>query len=483
MTTQRPLERLLLLLATAILAVAGCSSVGQGRDKAGGAGQPVVLRMANASGDLGIHPAVGYFAERVDEISGGSIRIEVEHRWGDFAPDAEQQVVRGVSTGAVDLGWAGSRVFDTMGIESFRALTAPMLIDSYAIQHAVIESGMTEQMLNELEGLGVIGLGVLPDGLRKPIGVARPLLGPPDWQGITFGTLTSNGQAEAIRALGATPVAITGIYRDEAAAAGTIQGFELSLTLYNPTLRHLAPYVTTNVTLWPLVDVLFANPQRLETLTADQRRWLQQAADDAAGRAGTFGAIDAHVIEDACATGVHFADASDSDLAALRDAFAPVYAQLERDPSTRAFIEQIRTLKGSTRAEPPPVIPEGCSGEASKPASHDAGTSDAGLNGTYRYVITMDEANDAGMIDPEDTYPQVITVRLLDGRFSMNGGDLTGSYTVADDRITFDVPEFGYGLRFTISIGPRGDLHLTPVQPMDPGDAFVFSSQRWTKVR
>ena len=351
------------MLASVTVLAAGCSTDGPRRDKAGGAGQPIVLRMANASGDLGPHPAVGYFVQRVDEISGGALRIEVEHRWGDFAPDAEQQVVRGVSTGEVDLGWAGSRVFDTMGVDSFQALTTPMLVDSYALQHAVIESAMTEQMLQELVDLGVIGLGVLPDGLRKPIGVAGPIVGPADWRNITFGTLTSNGQADAIRALGAGPVAITGDHRDEAASAGTIDGFELGLALYNPTLRHLAPYVTANVNLWPLIDVLLANPQRLERLSAVQRGWLQQAADDAAGRAGTFVAIDAHVIEDACATGVHFANASDSDLAALRDAFAPVYAEMERDPSTRAFIEQIRALKRSSAADPPPVIPTGCRGE------------------------------------------------------------------------------------------------------------------------
>ena len=75
-------------------------------------------------------PALTYFVEQVEEISDGEIRIEIVGEWGDAADDAEAAVVRGVAEGDVDLGWAGSRVFDTLGVSDFQALTAPMLVDS-----------------------------------------------------------------------------------------------------------------------------------------------------------------------------------------------------------------------------------------------------------------------------------------------------------------------------------------------------------------
>jgi TRAP-type C4-dicarboxylate transport system substrate-binding protein len=102
-------------------------------------------------------------------------------------------------------------------------------LNSYALENAVIESGITEQMMEGLEEVGVVGLGVLADGLRKPIGVSGPILGPADWHGITFGTVRSNGQAEAIRALGATPEDVFGAGREEALNKGGIQGFEFNL--------------------------------------------------------------------------------------------------------------------------------------------------------------------------------------------------------------------------------------------------------------
>jgi hypothetical protein len=46
---------------------------------------------------------------------------------------------------------------------------------------------------------------------------------------------------------------------------GTIDGFELSRWLYgSPKWPPLVPYVTANVNLWPQMDVLLANPARLE---------------------------------------------------------------------------------------------------------------------------------------------------------------------------------------------------------------------------
>ena len=165
----------LILAATAAVTVVGCSFRGDSAaDKAGGSREPLVLRLANTNGQLDFTPTVVAFVDRVEELSGGDLRIEPVNDWGDSASGAEQQVVKDVAAGEIDLGWVGTRVFDTLDVKSFQALTAPMLIDSYALESAVIESGITEQMMRGLDGLGVAGLGVLPDGLRRPTGVIGP---------------------------------------------------------------------------------------------------------------------------------------------------------------------------------------------------------------------------------------------------------------------------------------------------------------------
>jgi TRAP-type C4-dicarboxylate transport system substrate-binding protein len=474
----------LVLTAAATFAAAACAG-GGGEDKAGGTGPTVILRLANTGGSIDQTPAVEYFVKRVKELSGGNVRIEVVDRWARFASNAEQQVVRDVARNDVDLGWVGTRVFDTMGVKSFQALTAPMLIDSYALENAVIESGITDEMMEGLDEVEVVGLAVLADGLRNPIGVTAPILGSADWRGITFGTLRSNGQAEAIRALGATPAQIFGSEREEALRQGTIQGFEFSTWLFsNPMWTVLAHYVTANVILWPQMDVVLANPARLEELTAEQRGWLAQAARDAEARSAALADKDAQAIRAACGSGARFAEASAADLAALEAAFAPVYAKLSTHSQTRAFIGRIQGLKEST-PEPALSIPSDCTGEAPKQASAGTGTAPARLNGTYRYELTKEDARKAG--DPEaeveGAYPQVITVTLRDGQLEGGCfGAYGGSYWVKDDRITFDSVEYDPNVTVTFSVDNQGQLHLTAVPPIDPGAAFQCFYKPWTKI-
>jgi len=471
----------LVLAVTAALALAACSRGGSaGEDKAGGS-EPVVLRLANTNGKIDFTPAVEYFVKRVEELSGGDFRIEVADEWGGFASDAEQQVVRAVSAGEVDLGWVGTRVFDTLGATNFQALTTPMLIDSYPLQNAVIEAGITEEMMPGLDGLGVAALGVVPDGLRKPIGVDGPILSPADWQGLTFGTLLSDGQAEAIRALGATPAQVNGTEREAGLADGTIHGFETSIWVHqhNPSLPRLAPYVTSNVTLWPQMDVLLGNPARLDELAADQREWIEQAAQDAATRSAVLAEKDAKAVGDSCDAGARFAEASAEDLAALEAAFAPVYANLQQHPETKAFIGRIQALKESTPPGPGLSIPSDCTGTAQQQATGGSGWAPY-LNGIYRYILTQEDADKVG--DPEE-YPLVITVTLKDGQVEGGCfGALGGTYSIEDDRITFDSVEYDPNVTVTFAVDDQGNLHLTPVPPMDPGTAFTCFYKPWMKI-
>lgn len=329
-------------------------------NEGGGANESVVLSMANAYAHLDFTPAIAYFVSRVEELSGGDLRIEVIHEWGHTLPNAEQEIVRGVSEGEVDLGWVGARVFDTLGVDDLQALQAPMLIDSYALQDAVIKSGITEEMLRGLDAVGVAGFGVLADGLRKPIAIDRPLLSPEDYRGITFETFRSEGQFEAIRALGAATTDVWGPALTEGLERGRIQAFEKNLLVYQLLdMDKRALYVTANVNLWPQMDVLFANPERFTELTEEQQGWLEQASADAADLSVALIERDQRIVAALCESGAHFASATRADLRALRHAFVPAYAELARDPETRAFIEQIEELKASTPGSPL-TIPAGC---------------------------------------------------------------------------------------------------------------------------
>src|SRR5512133_1065719 len=126
---------LISLLVVALLA--GCDS--DSSDRAGAA-KPVkakVLVMANANGELGELEA---FDKAVRSVSGGRLRIKWHNEYGrDRGGNAEVNLIRDVSAGKADVGWAGTRVFDELGDTAFNPLHAPLLIDSYEVEEKVLE--------------------------------------------------------------------------------------------------------------------------------------------------------------------------------------------------------------------------------------------------------------------------------------------------------------------------------------------------------
>ncbi|MEV0170471.1 TRAP transporter substrate-binding protein DctP [Streptomyces sp. NPDC050803] len=346
--------------AVAAIVTAGCSTAAEGGDKAGGPGSPLVLTMANGYANLEYEPAVAYFADRVEQVSGGALRLDVVHEWGDFAVDAEQRIVRDVAAGRADLAWVGTRVFDSLEVHSFQALGVPMLVDSHPLQQAIVDSGIPGRMLKDLKPLDVTGLALLADAIRRPVGVQKPLLGPADWRGITFGTARSAGQSSAIRTLGARP--LEGLAaRFEALDSGELGGFELYLIGHHLNDYALqAPYITANVPLWPQMVALIADPGRLAGLSDEQRGWLREAAADTQRRSPELSDMDARLVPEMCANGTRFATASESDLKGLRKALRPEYARLGQDPRTRSFIEEIEALKAKLPRQPALDVPADC---------------------------------------------------------------------------------------------------------------------------
>jgi hypothetical protein len=111
------------------------------------------------------------------------------------------------------------------------------------------------------------------------------------------------------------------------------------------------------------------------------------------------------------------------------------------------------------------------------------GKASAQLNGTYRYVLTKEDARKAGEPDLSP-YPHTNTYILKDGQFDATGG-FTGSYSVDGSRITFAPTDFDfdYTVTFTFTVDDEGNLDLDPIPGVDPGDAFEAGSHTvWTKI-
>lgn len=461
----------------------GCAGAEAVPDKAGGTG-PVSLLMANHNSRIGYEPAVSAFVDAVAEVSGGKLTIEVADEWGGPRVDPEQTVVRDVASGQADLGWVGTRVFDLLGVDALAPLTAPLVIDSYALEDAVVTSDLAPDLLKSVNELGITGVALLGGGLRKPIAADAPLLSADDWQGVTFQSFPSAGQAAAITALGATPTNVLYENLDAGVVSGDIRGFEKNLHIVRMNAQeHIAPYITTNVNLWPEPSIVFANPAALARLTDTQRGWLTEAAQRTAAESSKL-FDDQAELESLCAQGAQPVMATEADLESLRIAVEPTVAAIRKGAAS-ATLQQIEALKAIVTPEAPLSLPADCG--TPTPAPPSEGTAD--VDGAYRWVITKEDAMKAGT--PEDKtkagsarFPVTFTVTLRDGGWVMEEDDDPGAYGGSFDADASTIT-FQWGPRslvWSYTQDPSGALTLTPLRVDDEGDIFIWSTETWQKI-
>lgn len=395
------------------------------------------------------------FAGEVERLSDGAMRIRIVEA-GHHGPDYEAATIRDMRRGRADLAFAGSRAWDEFGANSLRALSAPLLIDSYRLQERVLSSELVDAMLEELRPLGLVGVGILPGPIRRPLGAEQPLTAPSDFRGLTIGTQQSNVADATFRALGAEvhryPVTVGSL--------DGVDGIEHSVqAIESGGLDADGSHLMTNVNLWPRPLVLFANERSYRGLSADQRRILRTAARNTVPeRTAGERASEAESSGNMCRKGqATFDTASPRELRTLRRAVEPVYSDLERHAGTRATIEAIDRLKHETGA-PPAEVPK-CG--RTTPAAGDAKTP---IDGVWR----MDtDRSAAGPEYLEENWGRWIYV-FDRGKFAItqenpNGSACTWQYG------TFEVNGSRMSWTFTDGGG------IAPNEAYDkPGEFFVF---------
>src|SRR5829696_1409105 len=473
------------VIAAVVVAVAlgtnACDS--SESDRAGGerraeppAGRASTLTLANVNSEPDV---LQRFAEKVEDLSGGTLRIRFENNWGQGRDgNAEVNLIRDVKAGKADLGWAGSRAFDLVGDRAFGPLHAPMMIDSYALELKVLEDeGVVRPMLASLEPLGLEGVGVLPGPLRRPLATRR-LVAPADWSGMRIGHAGGKQIDASLRALGARPRII--VSSGEFAGLDGVESHVASIA--GNGYNREAPYLTGNVVLWPRSLVLFAD----DGVTHAQLGVLQEAARAALpGVVGELRKSDEERLGVICRQDLKLSFASGSALAQMRQAFRPIYTSLERDAATRATLSRIERI-ASSLGEPAEAV--SCDDQAPPSAA-------AIPDGTYEVTTTPRDALRAG-IAPDDPFVQQgvthSTLKLDKGNFTLmsdkDPDGAEGTYSDYRDRIEVsDIAGVTFTARWRFEDGRlRFEDVSDPVRPGVPGSGYelvTWSSHPWTKVR
>lgn len=482
--------RVLLATTAAVLLGAlgaGCSlDEDDGGDKAGGSSAPTVLRLAAADdADQPDARFVRRFASQVSKLSGGSLRVHVV--WdaaGQQSPGYEARISRLVKDGEFELGWMGARSWDRLGVTSFQALQAPFLVTDHALLGRIAAGPLGTRMLAGLDGEDFVGLALVPDRLRYPFGAQHALASLDDFAGARVRVFPSRATDALIRALGATPVHISGDDVSTAVRNREMDGTEAALGTNSPDEGE--NFLTTNLALFPKTLTLFAGRDTYDQLDDEERAVIRRAARQTAAYAAAHPLSETQLMRDFCEAGpaVAAVSASRADVAALRRAAQPVYAELERDPRTRELIAAIRELKLTIPAAAGGPLPA-CARETPVTSGHRRPASM--LNGTYHWRVTSAGARKAARLAGGPPHGEDVgtigKMTLRDGGWVMGDidpEDYSGTYEIVGNRLVFDWS--GATLTFTFNRHAGDDIDLEPIPPMDSGDAVVWAGGRWRLV-
>jgi len=481
-------------LAAATLSVSGVACSGES-DKSGGDAAPTTtLKLATMEGRGAPYADSALeFARQVKQLSDGSLRIQIiwksaDELLGGYGPRAEQDVAGLVQSGKLASALIPARAWDELGVTSLQALQAPFLVTTEELVEQIVQGEPAEEMLAGLDKAGVVGLTLLPEGLRHPVGFERPLLTPEDFAGATIRVPPSNASNRLLEALAARPVDISGESLSQAVADdeihGAESGFAWGVDLPQPNI------FTANVTFYPKVNAIVVNDDVFGELSDDHREILREAA----AKTLSYTLRNAPSEQDRavvyCGNGGRIAFASDADVAGLERTAEPVYQALEADPQTKELIAQFRQMRAESSGARVPV-PEGCAARSETPSTATVSAPSEFPEGVYRVERSAQYLIGKGM-DPQKAYELagIVTLTIENGRWRDHGQgnakeDCVGVYSVEAGRISLrqDRAECGE---------PAGTLVMSARWTLEDGKLRFFDVQRghplewgskpWTKI-
>lgn len=467
MTTSRSLP-LALTLTLSFLAIAGCG--GQPLSRSGTSIEPVTLTAAWGQGPSGIGGDV--LGELIDGTDDASVRVEQGGAPRVSDTTEERHGVEEVRAGRADVTVVRAGLLQLLGADSLAPLGVPFVVTNNDQAAAIAaDDELSEQLMDDLGALGLVGLGLVPGGLRHPFAFGdEPLLTPEDYAGTTINVREDAGVAAILEHLGAR--ADHSVDSERHLAAGKrLRGIEVSMQQVGAVV--LPAVQTANVSLYEKFDVGVVRRETWDGLTEAQQQDLR-----ASFRSAARTAVDARVSEGEgqsawCET--PFASsvlATAAQVTALRRALDPIEAELVRDPAAARAIDRMRELGEGTND--PVAIP--CAGTApaeSANAYYVEPRGDQGvLDGVWRLEVDEEALLDAG-IGTADAYANagVWEFRIEDGYadgVQPDGRECNGEFAIDGREVSFD-----FGVRGVESCGGlmRGTYELR-------GDRLFFDWQK-----
>jgi len=246
--------------------------IGCGRQQQG-----TVLKLAHGlDPSHPVHNAMVYMADRCKEISEGELTIEI-YPSGQLG--SEQQCVELLQIGSLAITKVSAAVMESF-TEDFKVLGLPYVFRSKEHSFKVLDGEIGQELLLSTVPFWIRGLCFYDAGSRSFYTIDTPVESPDDLSGLKIRVMKSITAMEMVKAQGGSPTPISWGELYTALQSGVVDGAENNPpSFYTSHHYEVCKYYSLNEhTMVP--DVLIISQKVWEKLSEQERKWLQQAADE-----------------------------------------------------------------------------------------------------------------------------------------------------------------------------------------------------------
>ena len=222
------------------------------------------------------HKAMEYMAQRLQQLSGGTMRIDI---YPSAQLGGEREVLELLQIGSVALTKVSTSPMESF-VPEFKVFSIPYVFRDYDHLWTVLQGTLGKELLHAGESARLYGLGFYDAGSRSFYMNDASVNTPADLAGKKIRVQNSITSVKMVRALGgaATPIPWAELYT--ALQEGVVDGAENNPPSYYLSKQYeVAPYFSLDEHTF-VPDILLVSLPIWHSLTARQQGWLQQAADD-----------------------------------------------------------------------------------------------------------------------------------------------------------------------------------------------------------
>ena len=268
------------------------------------------------------------FADLVDKKSGGRIKVKL-YPGGTLGGDL--QTLSALQGGILEMSMMAPALL-VGSVKEFSILDLPFLFNDTKEADAVLDGPVGRKLMARLPDKGVVGLGYWEHGYRNLTNSRRPVARMEDIEGLKIRTLQVPLYLDMLQALGAAavPMPLPELYT--ALESRAVDGQENpSVTIETNKYYEAQKYLSTTRHVYNSIIVL-ASRKMWDQLSADERRVVQEAADEARPYQRQVSRdMEAKTLVSLKAKGMTVTEVSPQERARMRDKLKPVTDKYVKD--------------------------------------------------------------------------------------------------------------------------------------------------------